>query len=125
MDELSVVEAGQIEQPAVPTGPRMVIAEHERARSWPVSCQRTLGGRARALHRQHRCVVCLAVVRCGLEVARPRVYVHLGPCWEALDEATYTAGVYGRRPRPCLAILGDLEARRASLDGHQTNGGPA
>jgi hypothetical protein len=114
MVEISVVEAGQIEQPAVTTIPRRVPR------------QRTLGGRARILHRQHRCVVCLAVVSCGLEVPRPRVWVHLGPCWEALDEATYTAGVYGRRPRPCLAILGDLEARRESLNGHQaTNGGPA
>ena len=114
MDELSVVEAGQIEQPTATTS------------SWRAPRQRTLGGRARILHRQHKCVVCLAVVSCGLEVARPRVYVHLGPCWEALDEATYTAGAYGRRPRPCLAILGDLEARRESTNGHQaTNGGPA
>jgi hypothetical protein len=113
MDEFSVVEAHMIEQPTITTSPRSAPR------------QRTLGGRARILHRQRRCVVCLAVVSCGLEMPRPRVYVHLGPCWEALDEATYTAGVYGRRPRPCLAILRDLEMRRESLNGHQANGASA
>jgi hypothetical protein len=51
--------------------------------------QKTLGGRARYLHRHHRCLACLEPVSCGIEVAWPRAHVHLGACWEALHEATF------------------------------------